>query len=174
MQSNWTLTQGKTSVHGESDRQLSIGLQQLDATALSRLYDRYALLVFTLLCDAVSEAAESLLEDVFVEVWRKGAASSTSNVLPMLLQLTAEAVVRHRGTQASPRNSIWGRPPLPALTPFTDLPDFVFDVLVMTYLGQLTVSELAVALERDEAAILEALSEGMAFVRGQHGATWIR
>jgi hypothetical protein len=167
MQSEYQFRTSQMSADTVSDRMLSAGLLRRDTSALSSLYDRYSPLVFTLLCDAEPEAAEALLQDVFVELWHKGLASLLTDLLPTLLQLTAEVVVRHRAAQGRTAGAVWGQPLLPALAPFSLLPKFVFDVMVLTRLGGLTVSELAVALECDESAIVRGLSVGFAALRAE-------
>lgn len=60
-----------------SDEMLLLGIRMRDETALLALYDRYSELVFTLAARMLDdrEAAEGLLEEVFLRCWR-GAASS--------------------------------------------------------------------------------------------------
>ncbi len=167
MQSNWAVSRPQTSLPAASDRDLCARLQRREMAALDCLYDRYAPFIFTLLCDAAPEVAESLLENVFVELWHRGATTGHTNLLPTLLQLTAEAVAQHRAARGQTTGAVWGRPLLPALAPFSMLPEGVFDVLVLTCLGRLTCSELAVALECDKSVIRRSLSTGFATVRAE-------
>ena len=169
MQSNWACTRPHTSLPVASDRDLCARLQRRETAALACLYDRYAPFVFTLLCDAAPEAAASLLENVFVELWHRGATTGHTNLLPTLLHLTAEAVAQQRAVQGQTTGAVWGRPLLPALAPFSRLPEGVFDVLVLTCLDRLTCSELAVALECDPSAIYRRLSTGLETVRAERG-----
>ena len=169
MQSNWAVTRPQTSPRAASDRDLCARLKRHETAALGCLYDRYAPFVFRLLCDAAPDAAELLLENVFVELWHRGATMGHTNLLPTLLHLTAEAVTQHQAVRGQTSGVVWGRPLLPALAPFSRLPDFVFDVLVLTCLGRLTCSELAVALECDTSVIRRSLSTGLATVRAERG-----
>lgn len=169
MQSNWACTRPQASLPAASDRDLCARLKRHEMAALDCLYDRYARLVFRLLCDAAPDAAESLLERVFVELWHRGATTGHTNLLPTLLQLTAEAVAQHRAARGQTTGAVWGRPLLPALAPFSMLPDFEFDVLVLACLGRLSCSELAVALECDTSVIRRSLSTGFATVRAELG-----
>ncbi len=168
MQRNWSGTRPHPAIHAASDRDLCTRLARRDTAALGCLYDRYAPFVFTVLCDATPEAAEALLENVFVELWSRGAVALRTNLVPMLLQLTAEAVVHHRGAPAEQTSGTsWGGPLLPAVAPFSMLPDGVFDVLVLTCLGGLTCAELAIAFECERSVIYQRLSTGVATLRAE-------
>ena len=149
-----------------SDRSLIAGLSRHDPAALSELYDRYAPLVFTLACGHRPGAAEAIMEQVFVELWRAAAKATPSMPLPrLLIDLTAQQLVPHPARHSRSPESSTGRAVLPGLAPFTDLPPVVFDVVVLASLGQLHVREIAVALDLDQGAVLQSLSAGLARLR---------
>ncbi len=168
MQRNWPVPRPHPAIHAASDRDLCARVAQRDTAALGCLYDRYAPFVFTVLCDAAPDAAAALLENVFVELWSRGAVAVRTNLVPMLLQLTAEAVIHHRGVPVGQTSGTdWGGPLLPAVAPFRMLPDGVFDVLVLTCLGGLTCAELAIAFECERSVIYRRLSTGVATLRAE-------
>lgn len=148
-----------------SDRQLGVRIHQRETAALGLVYDRYAPLVFTLLCHGNSAVAESLLEDVFVALWHHGSTMIITDLVSTLLRLTAEALTPRTAAKSWMQGTAWGQAELPPLMPFRSLPPHAFDVMVLTWIGKLTINEVSVALERDAAELYRALATGFAMVR---------
>ena len=137
-----------------SDAQLSTQLAHHNLVAFDRIYDRYATLVYTLLCDVVPGAADTLLADVFELLWQRAQQFAGEGLLARVLALTAETVAG-QGARRQPIG--WGGPLLPALAPYSYLPNDVFEVLVLRYLGGLEIAEIATALGHDQSNILHML-----------------
>ncbi len=137
-----------------SDNQLFAQLARHDLAALDSIYDRYAPLLYTILCD-VTHSPDTALEDVFVLLWERMPQSSGGSLFARLLALTAEIVLKQGEVrQLAGRNL----PLLPKLAPYTQLPNEVFDVLVLAYVGRLRVSEIATALGHTQNAIIHTLA----------------
>jgi DNA-directed RNA polymerase specialized sigma24 family protein len=148
-----------------SDRQLCRFIYQNEAAALTILYDRYAPLVFRILCKCEPCAAEPLLEDVFVALWQRGRTSLITELLPLLFQLIAEVVTQHQVTEGRAVGVASRSVLLPVLHPFMLLPAPMFEVVVPVCLGKLTITELSLALECEEAVLQHTLASGFAMLR---------
>ena len=136
-----------------ADRVLVGELRNGEAAALGRLYDRYAPLVFTLAHDGRSRTPEAITEDVFVDLWHMGTrALLPLPILPVLLDLTRQRVLPAGGT-------------LPTLAGFRQFPAFVFDVMVLSRLGQLDLTEIATALDVDRREVCSAVGAGLSRLR---------
>jgi len=59
--------------NNQSDKEIILKVAENDSKALEQLYDRYSPVLFTLINKIVQEksAAEDLLSDIFVIIWRK-------------------------------------------------------------------------------------------------------
>jgi DNA-directed RNA polymerase specialized sigma24 family protein len=137
-----------------SDRQLVYQLGSGNPAALAALYDRYAPLVFTLAHHADPLAAEAITEEVFVAVWHAGRRRSLAlPLLEPLIDLTAARITRRRLKQGHTAVSAHEQPLLATLAPFAALCPPLFDIAVLSFLGQLKVAELAVALEMEPQVI---------------------
>lgn len=145
-----------------SDQLLCDWINHDEAAALGVVYDRYAPLVFTLLSQAQPYAAASLLEEVFIALWRRGRTAPVNALLPLLLQLTADAVASNQLREGHAADT---QAPLLPLAPFQDLPPHIFTVMVLACLGKLPISELSIALACDQRVVQQALATGLALVR---------
>ena len=147
-----------------SDRLLLADLQRGRPAALSRLYDRYSTLVFTLACHSLPAEAEAITEEVFADLWRgRQSGAAAPPVLPTLIRLTGERVGRHerRGGR-----KLWPGPEVPAvLAPFAGLAPLPFDVVVLAAVGQLSTAEIAIALDVERDAVSRALTAAFAALR---------
>ena len=148
-----------------SDATLLAGIRRRDQRSLAMLYDRYAPLVFTLAQGADPETAETITERVFYELWSpRGAATQSGSLLHTLIHLTQDAARRHG---ISPRRPGRGaEPTLKVLAPFEGLAPDVYEVMVLTYVGQLDVHDLAPALGIPQARIRESLAIGIRMLTG--------
>ena len=142
-----------------SDATLLAGVRRREQRALAKLYDRYAPLVYTLARSVHPETAETITERVFYELWSsRGTATQSGSLLHTLIRLTQQAA---RGHSISPRPGRGIEPSLKVLAPFEGMAPDVYEVMVLTYVGQLDVHELATALNIDKARVREALATGI-------------
>ena len=158
-----------------SDHHLLAALQRRESAALSQLYDRYAPLVYTLARSSDFATAEAVTEGVFVDLWRSGLPPTPSgSLLATLIDLASTKVQRvvEEGQSAAAPGTTAAQ--FPALEPFLSLPPFVFEVMVLTYLGQLRVPDIAVALDVDQATILYNLATGLRLLKGSSATSTLR
>ena len=148
-----------------SDATLLAGIRRREQRSLAALYDRYAPLVYTLARSADPDTAETLTERVFFELWSsRGMAARPGSLLHTLIHLTQVVARRHGMT---PRGASQGAETmLKVLAPFEGLDPDVYEVMVLTYVGQLDVHELATALDIDKSRVRKALATGMQMLTG--------
>ena len=149
-----------------ADRLLLAELRRGQLSALSRLYDRYSALVFTLACHSLPAEAETITEEVFAELWRgRQSGAATAPVLATLIRLTGERVAC-RELRGGRGRALGAAPETPAaLAPFAGLAPLPFDVVVLAAVGQLSTAEIAVALDVDRDAVSRALTAAFASLR---------
>ena len=149
----------------QSDATLLAGVRRREQRSLAMLYDRYAPLVYTLARSVHPETAETITERVFYELWSsRGVATQSGSLLHTLINLIQQAARRHG---ISPRRTGRGaKPTLKVLAPFEGLAPDVYEVMVLTYVGQLDVHELATALGIPKAQIRESLTAGIRMLTG--------
>ena len=143
-----------------SDATLLAGVRRREQRSLAKLYDRYAPLVYTLARSVHPEMAETITERVFYELWSsRGAATQSGSLLHTLIHLTQVAALED--SMSRRRHERGAEPPFKVLAPFEGLAPAVYEVMVLTYVGQLDVHELATALNIDKARVREALATGI-------------
>ena len=143
-----------------SDAMLLAGIRRREQRSLAALYDRYAPLVYTLARSADPETAETITERVFFELWSsRGATTQSGSLLYTLIHLTQSAA--HGDAMSARRYDRRAEPALKVLAPFEGLAPDVYEVMVLTHVGQLDVHELATALDIDKPRVRKTLAAGM-------------
>ena len=146
-----------------SDRALAAAVSSGDTAAFSRLYDRYARLVFSLACASRPADAEAIIEAVFAEVWWLARRSELPLPLaPLWIELVARRITSAPASSALPLG-------LPALLPFTALDPSTLHIFLMAYLGQLDIREIAAAVEIDQPGVKQALARGLSCFKAAAG-----
>ena len=159
-----TADQGHRAVV-RSDATLLAGIRRREQRSLAALYDRYAPLVYTLARSADTETAETITERVFFELWSsREMAARPGSLLHTLIHLTQS--VAHGDGMSARRHDQRVEPTLKVLTPFEGLAPDVYEVMVLTHVGQLDVHELATALDIDKSRVRKALATGMQMLTG--------
>lgn len=149
----------KLRVVVRSDVALLAGVRRHEQAALAMLYDRYAPLVFTLARSACPDTAETITEEVFYRFWSsRGALTRRGLLIHTFIDLTEQAI---REDSAAPRPNCRAKSSLAVLVPFEELPPVVFEILVLTYIGQIDVHEIAGALDLGMAQVREAFVSGI-------------
>ena len=155
MQQVRSTTDPKYQAATRSDAALIAGIRRQEQRALGILFDRYAPLVFTLAQGACPDSAEAITEGVFYELWAsRGGVMRAGSLLHTLIDLTELAV----GQDGA-------RSPTKLLAPFEGLSPLVYDVMVLTYVGQVDIQELSAALDVDKVRVREALVAGIRVLR---------
>lgn len=147
-----------------SDTTLISAVQRRDQSALGLLYDRYAPLVFTLAKSVAPDSAEALTERVFYRLWSSQAILTRPGpLINTLIDLTEQACRSESGLLPGSSN----RPGalFAVLTPFARLSPGIYELIVLAYVGQLDVIEIACALDISLAQVREALTSGLMLVR---------
>jgi RNA polymerase sigma-70 factor, ECF subfamily len=143
-----------------SDVDLLKAIVQRDETALAELYDRYRVILFSLLVRILNsrEEAEDVLQEVFLQVWRRAADFDENRGRPFtwLVTLTrSRGIDRLRSLAARERVAVAG-----AREPSEEVSDAVADAFRSEQRGLVTAA-LAQLPEEQKHVLVLAYFEGL-------------
>ena len=183
----------KTDLHADqaqvTDVNLLHAIARRDEAALGSLYDRYRLILFGLLVRILSsrEEAEDILQEVFIQVWRKAGDFDELRGKPFTWLVTlarSRAIDRLRLLSARDRVAVAAARDAPeeasdaALDAFrseqrqivtealAELPEEQRRALMLAYFEGLTQSEIAVRLGSPLGTVKTRMRSGMIKLRG--------
>ena len=171
-----------------SDVQLIHAISRADEQALALLYDRYRLILFGLVMRILNnrEEAEDVLQEMFLQVWRRAADFDESRGKPFTWLVTlarSRAIDRLRSLAARERtNAASVRDPTEAVSNAVDdalrseqrgvvsralsqLPDEQKVALILAYFEGLTQSEIAARLGAPLGTVKTRMRSGMIKLR---------
>jgi len=183
----------KTDLHADqaqvTDVNLLHAIARRDEAALGSLYDRYRLILFGLLVRILSsrEEAEDILQEVFIQVWKRAADFDELRGKPFTWLVTlarSRAIDRLRLLSARDRVAVAAARDAPeeasdaALDAFqseqrqivaealAELPEEQRRALVLAYFEGLTQSEIAARLGSPLGTVKTRMRSGMIKLRG--------
>ena len=181
-----------------SDVELLAAIVQKDEAALAELYDRYRVILFGLLLRILNsrEEAEDVLQEVFLQVWRRAADFDVKRGRPFTWLVTlarSRGIDRLRSLAARERVALAGaKEPAEAVSDaatdafaseqrtlvskaLEQLPEEQRRPLILAYFDGLTQSEIAAKLEAPLGTIKTRMRTGLMKLRealGNHSASF--
>ena len=175
-----------------SDVSILQAIARRDETALAQLYDRYRVILFGLLLRILhnSEEAEDVLQEVFLQVWRRAADFDENRGRPFTWLVTlarSRAIDRLRNLAARDRVALAGaREPSEEVSDAVDdalkseqksvvttalaqLPEEQQQPLLLAYYDGLTQSEIAKKLNAPLGTVKTRMRAGLKKLREQLG-----
>jgi RNA polymerase sigma-70 factor (ECF subfamily) len=156
-----------------TDVELLKAIVRQDETALAELYDRYRVILFGLLVRILNnrEEAEDVLQEVFLQVWRRAADFDENRGRPFTWLVTlarSRGIDRLRNLAARERVAQAG-----AREPSEEVSDAVADAfrseqkraLMLAYFDGLTQSEIATKLEAPLGTVKTRMRAGLIKLR---------
>ena len=143
-----------------SDVDLLKAIVRQDETALAELYDRYRVILFSLLVRILNsrEEAEDVLQEVFLQVWRRAADFDENRGRPFTWLVTlarSRGIDRLRNLAARERVAVAG-----AREPSEEVSDAVADAFRSEQRGLVTAA-LAQLPEEQKSVLVLAYFEGL-------------
>jgi RNA polymerase sigma-70 factor (ECF subfamily) len=180
-----------------SDVELLHAVAHGDEAALARLYDAYRVILFGLLVRILNsrEEAEDILQEVFVQVWRRAKDFDEKRGRPFTWLVTlarSRAIDRLRQLGARQRLAVGAAQEQEQTENFSDaltdavraeqqavvrqalaeLPEDQRQTLVLAYFDGLTQSEIASKLNAPLGTVKTRMRSGMAKLRARLGSQW--
>ena len=159
-----------------SDIELLHAVAQGDEAALARLYDAYRVILFGLLVRILNsrEEAEDILQDVFIQVWRRAKDFDEKRGRPFTWLVTlarSRAIDRLRQLGARQRlsDTIRVAQRETVRQALAELPEEQRNTLVLAYFDGLTQSEIAAKLNAPLGTIKTRMRSGMIKLRALLG-----